>query len=698
MDQDRNIKCLDPEVVLKIAAGEVVQRPVSAVKELLENSVDAGAQTIKIHVREGGLKRILVIDDGCGIQKNDLDLVCKRFATSKLKKFDDLQSIATHGFRGEALASMSQVARVSIISKTKDLPYGHKAVYENGVLKSPPLPLGMPNGTQVTIDDLFYNDRNRLKMFAGTHSAEYQKIVRVVTRYAVHYSGIGITLKRLDDGDVAVKTAPGTDIKDNIKALFGLSIASHIREVEFKSDLHKYKMKGYMTDPGYSSNKMTFMFFVNNRLVEHEGIKKEIEDMYNKFLTDGGPFVYLRLDIDPSFVDVNVHPSKNLVCFLYEDVIIKALRIHAEKELLQCKDTRSYVVQQVLSPVVKKVADADSKIYDHKKVRTDSKEQKLEKFFGPTETNLNTSDKEISKTKLPEKCDGFSSVKEKDSDTSDNNAPLQNGDALSVQQNKITKASGKTVKRRIFRLTSLLQLCKTVRDSVNEEYKTVLNQATFVGCINERYALIQHELSLMLCDTYLLTRELLYQKILQEFGNMACWDLSENPLPLLDVLKLGLNNENTHAGEIQEQKAIELKNLLNVKAPLLYDYYSIKIDDGFILRLPRVLGELKPNIGYIPKFFVQLATAVVWTEEKSCLHTIARELADFYASDFYLATGNQFHPFRDDSKSAQLKWTIQHVLYRNMREDFYPPEELCSKNVINNLTCLTGLYSIFERC
>ncbi|XP_049763890.1 DNA mismatch repair protein Mlh1 isoform X3 [Schistocerca cancellata] len=598
MDQDRNIKCLDPEVVLKIAAGEVVQRPVSAVKELLENSVDAGAQTIKIHVREGGLKRILVIDDGCGIQKNDLDLVCKRFATSKLKKFDDLQSIATHGFRGEALASMSQVARVSIISKTKDLPYGH----------------------------------------------------------------------------------------------------NHIREVEFKSDLHKYKMKGYMTDPGYSSNKMTFMFFVNNRLVEHEGIKKEIEDMYNKFLTDGGPFVYLRLDIDPSFVDVNVHPSKNLVCFLYEDVIIKALRIHAEKELLQCKDTRSYVVQQVLSPVVKKVADADSKIYDHKKVRTDSKEQKLEKFFGPTETNLNTSDKEISKTKLPEKCDGFSSVKEKDSDTSDNNAPLQNGDALSVQQNKITKASGKTVKRRIFRLTSLLQLCKTVRDSVNEEYKTVLNQATFVGCINERYALIQHELSLMLCDTYLLTRELLYQKILQEFGNMACWDLSENPLPLLDVLKLGLNNENTHAGEIQEQKAIELKNLLNVKAPLLYDYYSIKIDDGFILRLPRVLGELKPNIGYIPKFFVQLATAVVWTEEKSCLHTIARELADFYASDFYLATGNQFHPFRDDSKSAQLKWTIQHVLYRNMREDFYPPEELCSKNVINNLTCLTGLYSIFERC
>ena len=190
----REIKKLDEVVVNRIAAGEVIQRPANALKEMLENSLDASSTQITVTVKGGGLKILQIQDNGTGIRKEDLDIVAERFTTSKLREFSDLTSISTYGFRGEALASISHVAHLSILTKTRQSPCGFKCEYKDGKPVSGPLPLASNQGTTITVEELFYNVPTR-RAALRSNAEDHNKISDVVSKYAIHNSGVGFTFK-----------------------------------------------------------------------------------------------------------------------------------------------------------------------------------------------------------------------------------------------------------------------------------------------------------------------------------------------------------------------------------------------------------------------------------------------------------------------------------------------------------------------
>ncbi|KAI2528799.1 mutL-like 1 [Homo sapiens] len=218
------IRRLDETVVNRIAAGEVIQRPANAIKEMIENCLDAKSTSIQVIVKEGGLKLIQIQDNGTGIRKEDLDIVCERFTTSKLQSFEDLASISTYGFRGEALASISHVAHVTITTKTADGKCAYRASYSDGKLKAPPKPCAGNQGTQITVEDLFYNIATRRKALKNP-SEEYGKILEVVGRYSVHNAGISFSVKKQGETVADVRTLPNASTVDNIRSIFGNAVS-----------------------------------------------------------------------------------------------------------------------------------------------------------------------------------------------------------------------------------------------------------------------------------------------------------------------------------------------------------------------------------------------------------------------------------------------------------------------------------------
>nr|XP_021139920.1 DNA mismatch repair protein Mlh1 isoform X3 [Columba livia] len=398
------IRRLDETVVNRIAAGEVIQRPANAIKEMIENCLDAKSTSIQVVVKEGGLKFIQVQDNGCGIRKEDLDIVCERFTTSKLQKFEDLASISTYGFRGEALASISHVAHVTVTTKTADAKCAYRAVYSDGKIKGPPKPCAGNQGTQITVEDLFYNVNTRRKALKNPNE-EYAKIVEVVSRYAIHNSGISFSVKKQGDTMSDVRTLSNASTVDNIRSIFGNAVSRELIEVGCEDASLAFKLKGYITNANYSVKKCIFLLFINHRLVESAALRKAIETVYAAYLPKSThPFLYLSLEIAPQNVDVNVHPTKHEVHFLHEDSILEHVQRHVENKLLGSNSSRMYFTQTLLpgadcssSEVVKSAANTSAvtkgtsdKVYAHQMVRTDSREQKLDAFLQPVNNPLST--------------------------------------------------------------------------------------------------------------------------------------------------------------------------------------------------------------------------------------------------------------------------------------------------------------------
>ncbi|XP_051714915.1 DNA mismatch repair protein Mlh1 isoform X1 [Oryctolagus cuniculus] len=399
------IRRLDETVVNRIAAGEVIQRPANAIKEMIENCLDAKSTSIQVVVKEGGLKLIQIQDNGTGIRKEDLDIVCERFTTSKLQSFEDLASISTYGFRGEALASISHVAHVTITTKTSDGKCAYRASYSDGKLKAPPKPCAGNQGTQITVEDLFYNIATRRKALKNP-SEEYGKILEVVGRYSIHNSGISFSVKKQGETVADVRTLPGATTVDNIRSIFGNAVSRELIEVGCEDPTLAFKMNGYISNANYSVKKCIFLLFINHRLVESTSLKKAIETVYAAYLPKNThPFLYLSLEISPQNVDVNVHPTKHEVHFLHEESILARVQQHIESKLLGSNSSRMYFTQTLLpglagpsGDVIKPAAGVASasasgsgdRVYAHHMVRTDSREQKLDAFLQPVSQPLSS--------------------------------------------------------------------------------------------------------------------------------------------------------------------------------------------------------------------------------------------------------------------------------------------------------------------
>ena len=324
-----NIVLLDDLTINKIAAGEVIERPASVVKEMVENSIDAGATIINVEIKNGGISYIRITDNGKGIQKDDMEIAFERHATSKIRQASDLDTIKSMGFRGEALASIAAIANVEMVSRTIDGQIGNKIVVEAGnTLEFEEI--GCPIGTTITVRNLFFNTPVRYK-FLKKDFTEAGYIEDVVTRIALVNPNIAIKL--INSGKTIIQTSGNGKIQDVIYAIYGKDIASSVIDVDFIfEDIH---ITGVIGKPEIArSNRSNQLFFVNKRYIKDKVLTGATEKAFKGMIPIGKyGFVILNIDMEPSKVDVNVHPAKLEVRFEEENKIFKAV-YHAIQETL----------------------------------------------------------------------------------------------------------------------------------------------------------------------------------------------------------------------------------------------------------------------------------------------------------------------------------------------------------------------------
>ncbi|MCI8412432.1 MAG: DNA mismatch repair endonuclease MutL [Clostridia bacterium] len=324
-----NIVLLDELTINKIAAGEVIERPAAVIKEMVENSIDAGATNITVEIKNGGISYIKVTDNGKGIAQDDLEIAFERHATSKIRSADDLSTVTSMGFRGEALASIAAIANVEMISKTKEQEIGYRVVVEAGnILEKEEA--GCRTGTSITVRNLFFNTPVRYKFLKKDYT-ESGYIEDAITRIALVNPNIAIKL--INTGKTVIQTNGNGDLKSVIYSIYGKDIANGIMEVEYKYE--DIFVTGVIGKPEIArSNRSNQLFFVNKRYIKDKTLTAATEQAYKGLIPIGKfGFVVLNLEMNPTKVDVNVHPAKLEVRFEEENKVFQAI-YHTIKDTL----------------------------------------------------------------------------------------------------------------------------------------------------------------------------------------------------------------------------------------------------------------------------------------------------------------------------------------------------------------------------
>ncbi|HPV85259.1 MAG TPA: DNA mismatch repair endonuclease MutL [Sedimentibacter sp.] len=316
------INLLDNETINKIAAGEVIENPKSIVKELVENSIDAGADEITIEIKNGGKSFIRVTDNGKGIEKDQVENAFKRHCTSKISSSDDLNSLFTLGFRGEALASIAAVSKVEVITRTNDDIYGIKMTIEGGKIISKE-DIGCPVGTTITVTDLFYNVPAR-KKFLKSDISESSNINEIVVSLAL--SKENISFKYINNNNVAYRTPKTNNLMNTISSLYEKDLYNSLLKIDYKGDV--LGITGYTTNLNYyRGNRKQQIVFVNGRVIKHRRMSYFIEEAYNTLLPKNKyPACFIKIEIAPALVDVNVHPAKTEVRFQNEEMVLNEIK------------------------------------------------------------------------------------------------------------------------------------------------------------------------------------------------------------------------------------------------------------------------------------------------------------------------------------------------------------------------------------
>ena len=332
------INVLDARVYNRISAGEVVERPSSIVKELVENSIDAGAKNIRVEIEEGGIKNITVIDDGCGIEKDDLTVAFLPHATSKIKDVEDLDNISSLGFRGEALASISSVCQVKLSSKTHDSALGYSIKVNGGVFEDV-VEVAKSDGTTISCSNIFFNTPVRAK-FLRKPKTEESEVTHLIERFML--SNSNIAFQYYVDGKQVYNTT-SCSMQDIIYTIYGRDVYENLIEVKYEED--GFKIGGFVTKPKISKSNRTYQtLFVNGRCVENFLISNAVQGVYESFLMKGRfPVYVLSILLPADCVDVNVHPSKKEVKFDNPNKMFSMVRRAVEKALLSVDQIQNFL-------------------------------------------------------------------------------------------------------------------------------------------------------------------------------------------------------------------------------------------------------------------------------------------------------------------------------------------------------------------
>ncbi len=373
------INKLDSLTVDKIAAGEVVERPVSVVKELVENSIDAGADEIIIEIRKGGKTYIRVTDNGVGIEKKEISKALKRHYTSKINKIDDLDYLKSLGFRGEALASISSVSKVEITTKQKEDETGINTLYKNNEIISEN-EVGCITGTTIIVRDLFYNLPVR-KKFLGSDISEGNKITNLITKIALLNKNI--TFKFIRDRKIIFNTPKNTTLINKITTLYGEDFAESLINIESGKN-EEYIIKGYISDLNYyRGNRNHQMVFVNDRCIKSPKIAEIIEENYNTVIpSDKFPGFILYIYTDPKNIDVNIHPQKYEIKFKDFDSLKKSLNNTMDDMLNRKVFSKKFKVQNNTKEFLDSMSNNDNiKSFNKKFEFEDNSEKNISDNF-----------------------------------------------------------------------------------------------------------------------------------------------------------------------------------------------------------------------------------------------------------------------------------------------------------------------------
>ncbi|KAG4030638.1 hypothetical protein MFRU_011g00960 [Monilinia fructicola] len=730
----RRIKALDPDVVNKIAAGEIIVAPVHALKELIENAVDAGSTSLEVLVKDGGLKLLQITDNGHGINKEDMAILCERFTTSKLKQFEDLTSIGTYGFRGEALASISHIAHLTVTTRTKDSNCAFRAHYDSGRLipakpgqGSDPKPIAGRPGTQITVEDLFYNVPTRRRAFRSA-SEEYNKILDVVGRYAIHCDGVAFSCKKYGEASTTISTQVASSTVDRIRQIHGSGVANELIEFKSADPRWGFTAQGWTTNANYHVKKTTLLLFINHRSVESTAIRKAIEQTYSSFLPKGGhPFTYLNLEIEPQRLDVNVHPTKREVNFLNEDEIIEKICADIRIKLADVDKSRNFMTQtllpgaqaplvaDILDPVAFATADkarTTTRPYENNLVRTDSKLRKITTMLPPS-TKTSGATRDVGQ-----------------------GAPIPSGSTATASSQDIeyTYTDREPV---ICRLMTIRELRSSVRDSMHNTLTEIFASHTFVGIVDERrrLAAIQSGVKLFLVDYAAVSSAFFYQIGLTDFGNFGQIRFNP-PLSLSSLLTLAATHEKATAPPtISPEDDFEIEDVVEIvseqlisRREMLQEYFSLSITpDGLLEGIPLLLKNYTPALSKLPQFLLRLGPHVNWTDEKECFSSFLEELSRFYVPEQLPPSPgpaprqgegdgeseqskpqdqNQRdgEPCAPESLSPEIKQRrdavrkmVEDVLFPAFRSRLIATRDLMGGAVLE-VANLKGLYRVFERC
>ena len=626
--------------------------------------------------------------------------MCERFTTSKLKSFEDLTSIGTYGFRGEALASISHIAHLKVTTRTKDSTVAWVAHYDSGHLapskpgqSADPKPAAGRQGTQITVEDLFYNVPTRRRAFRSA-SEEYNKIIDIVGRYAVHCDGVAFSCKKQGDSNTTISTQSNSSTVERIRQIHGGAVASELIEFTSSDEKYGFRARGWTTNANYHVKKTTLLLFINHRSVESTNIRKAIEQAYSTFLPKGGhPFTYLSLDIDPHRVDVNVHPTKREVNFLNEDEIIEKICEDIRIKLANVDTSRTFMTQTLLPgariPLVTASSDAAEsstnsaptaaipkpKAYENNLVRTDAKLRKITSMLAPSTVQEST----------------------------DNPGPEDINESMEYEISDRQPV--------ICRLMTVKDLRAEVRDEMHNELTEIFASHTFVGVVDERrrLAAIQGGVKLFLVDYGMISNEYFYQVGLTDFGNFGKIRFSP-PLNLKELLALAAEHEKVSSPTGNAEDDFEIEEVVEVvsaqlieRREMLLEYFSFEIsEDGELVSIPLLLKGYTPSLAKLPRFLLRLGPYVNWTSEKECFSTFLRELASYYVPEQLPPTpgaDDAEEGLDDDVKTRrqQISKAVEELLFPAFRARLIATKSLMKGGVVE-IANLKGLYRVFERC
>lgn len=719
------IKKLPDELVKRIAAGEILVRPVNAVKELIENALDAQATHITVHAHDGGLRGLSVSDDGCGIYKDDLALLCERHATSKLYCAEDLLRMHTFGFRGEALASVSVAGRVSVLTKTAQDGdgCGWRANYSNNKLIGLVEPAACTFGTTITVEDLFCAFPDRRRVFLEKAGEEHSRIFELICRYAIANAGkVGFMLKKNNKPIPDLVTTKTMDSMQVIAAIFGAELVQNVCQLHDNAVLSvgdgqsvNLSIDLIHTTAYYRRKEPVIIIFINERLVEWPLLNKSIRSLYSQIILSGWhPWVFVKIAIPTDRVDVNVSPTKNHVtladseeaCDLVTKVLEKSL-----KEGAQVKQMPPSLIQMSPSaPIDSSPSGRVTKAAPYKRNYSDHRATKIDQFLSsphsgdPSLTVVNVLSSPLKKYASSDANfelkseEGDHHVDQSRSENHCNQATGQIFDATTLASHSQPSISSveqhSVVDLAPWDLTSVRILRSELKASKSEEVSRVIRRHVMVGCgCRGEKTFIQYETCLLVLNTRPFAVEYFYSVLVNDIGRLARADLIE-PVKIDHAISECISNELIKLDEkVDNYKMIqEIIELLIGKSALFADYFSLVFsNDAYLISVPWLIDEKAiPRKDLVGLLLFRLAVEVEWekeTEEKEIIGCICREIAMIYSH----------LPFKDDSQLNDS--FIKGRLFPAFKQSLHGfPSSLARQGHIQVVTDVHSLYKRFDRC